>query len=41
LPDAERLCGRLLFGMTKGRQHLDESALALGTAREAGLSPQA
>ena len=36
LPAAERL----LFGMAKGRRHLDWPALVLGAAEEAGLSPQ-
>jgi len=36
LPAAERL----LFGMAKGRHHLDWSALVLGAAEGAGLSPQ-
>jgi 3-hydroxyisobutyrate dehydrogenase-like beta-hydroxyacid dehydrogenase len=41
MPAADLLRDRLLSGMAKGRQDLDWSALALGAAEDAGLSPQA
>ena len=41
MPTADLLRDRLLSGMAKGRQDLDWSALALGAAEDAGLSPQA
>jgi hypothetical protein len=40
LPAADRLHGRLLFAMAKGRRHLGWSALVLGAAEKAGLAPQ-
>jgi 3-hydroxyisobutyrate dehydrogenase-like beta-hydroxyacid dehydrogenase len=36
-----QMAQRLLSGMAKGRQDLDWSALELGAAEDAGLSPQA
>ncbi|MGO8946535.1 MAG: NAD(P)-dependent oxidoreductase [Ktedonobacterales bacterium] len=41
MPAADLLRDRLLSAMAKGRQDLDWSALALGAAEDAGLSPQA
>ena len=41
MPAADLLRDRLLSGMAKGRQDLDWSALALGAAEDAGLSPLA
>jgi len=41
MPAADLLRDRLLSGMAKGRQDLDWSALTLGAAEDAGLSPQA
>ncbi len=40
MPTADLLRDRLLSAMAKGRQDLDWSALALGAADDAGLSPQ-
>lgn len=41
MPLASLLHDRLTTQVAKGRQHLDWSALALGAAEDAGLSPRA